>query len=167
LERIKVSISDKQRAVRVPSGIRMLARRACHAVLAAEGMDGLYEVSISFIDNRQIRSLNRQYRNKDAETDVLSFPLGESGVYDVNPETGAKSLGDIVLSLEKAAVQAKTYEHSFKREVAYLIVHSMLHLLGYEHEKGGLQALRMREKEEEVLGNLGLSRTESFTIHEG
>ena len=94
---------------------------------------------------------------------MLSFPLGENDEYDVNNETGAVMLGDIVISLEKAMEQAEHYGHTLQREVAFLTVHSMLHLLGYDHEQGGLAAVRMREKEEAALTQLGLPRTVSYT----
>ena len=99
-------------------------------------------------------------------TDVLSFPLGQDGVYDIDQDTGAKMLGDIVISMEKAMEQAELYGHPLQREVAFLTVHSMLHLLGYDHENGGLEAVRMREKEEAVLIQLGLPRTVSDTADE-
>ncbi len=97
-------------------------------------------------------------------TDVLSFPMGENGVYDINHSTGAKILGDIVISMEKAVEQAKRYGHSLEREVGYLTAHSMLHLLGYTHEAGGLQKVRMREKEEQVMTELGLPSTSSYVL---
>lgn len=159
----KVLITNRQNQVKIPSGIRLLIKRCCNAVLAMEQFEGAAEVSVSFIDNAQIKELNDQYRGKDIETDVLSFPLGENGVYDINEETGASILGDIVISMEKAMDQAELYGHSLSREVGFLTVHSMLHLLGYDHEQGGLMAARMREKEEEVLGSLGLSRDISYT----
>ena len=109
------------------------------------------------VNDEMIREMNRQFRDIDASTDVLSFPLGENGVYDENPETGAKMLGDIVISVEHALVQADLYGHGIEREVAFLTVHSMLHLLGYDHEQGGLQKTIMREKEEQVLDALGLA----------
>ena len=110
--------------------------------------------------------LNKEYRNKDSATDVLSFPLGENGEYDIDEDNGCKLLGDIVISMERAMEQAELYGHSLQREVAYLTVHSMLHLLGYDHEAGGLEAVRMREKEEAVLIQLGLPRTVSYTSDE-
>ena len=84
-------------------------------------------------------------------------------MYDRNPETGAVLLGDIVISLERAVEQAKLYGYSLQREVAFLTVHSMFHLLGYDHEGGGLEAVRMREKEEAALIQLGLPRTVSYS----
>jgi probable rRNA maturation factor len=84
------------------------------------------------------------------------------GQYDLNQETGAQMLGDIVISLSQAAEQAGRYGHSLQREIAFLTVHSMLHLLGYDHECGGLEAVRMREKEETVLSQLGFPRGTAF-----
>lgn len=97
---------------------------------------------------------------------MLSFPLGQDGVYDRNLETGALQLGDIVISIEKAVEQARIYGHSLQREIGFLTVHSMLHLLGYDHESGGLEMVRMREKEESVLSSLGLQRDGSYVLTE-
>lgn len=162
MDKLKVLISNKQKAVKIPSGIRLLIRRCCHAVLEMEHFQGSAEVSVSFITNEEIRLLNQQYRKKDAATDVLSFPLGENGVYDINESTGAYTLGDIVISAEKAFEQANLYGHTIQREIGFLTVHSMLHLLGYDHENGGLDAALMREKEETVLLKLGISRAASL-----
>ena len=140
--------------------------RSCHAVLLLEGFTGSAEISVRFVDNETIRELNRQHRNIDSDTDVLSFPLGENGVYDVNPVTGAFLLGDIVISVEKAVAQAEEYGHSLDRELAFLTVHSMFHLLGYDHVNGGLEAVRMREREETVLTQLGLKRNGSYYLDE-
>ncbi len=162
----KVYITNQQKAVKIPSGLRILIRRSCNAVLDYEKFEGPAEISVTFVDNNMIRELNAQYRNKDMPTDVLSFPLGENGIYDKNEDTGAAMLGDIVISMEKAMEQAELYGHALQREVAFLTVHSMLHLLGYDHEAGGLEAVRMREKEEAVLVQLGLPRTVSYTTDE-
>lgn len=162
----KVLISNQQKVVKIPSGLRILIRRSCNAVLEFEKFDMPAEISVSFVDNETIQKLNAEYRNKDSATDVLSFPLGENGVYDKNEETGALLLGDIVISMEKAMEQARLYGHNLQREVAFLTVHSMLHLLGYDHEEGGLAAVHMREKEEAVLIQLGLPRTVSYTTLE-
>ena len=144
----KVLITNSQKAVKVPSGLRILIRRACNAVLEYEHFDAPAEISVTFVDNAAIAELNNQYRNKPMPTDVLSF---------------CKMLGDIVISMERAQEQATLYGHPLQREVAFLTVHSMLHLLGYDHENGGLEAMRMREKEEAVLTQLGLPRTVSYT----
>ena len=159
----QVYITNNQKAVKIPSGMRILIRRACNAVLEYEHFEGGAEISVNFVDDAQIAQLNKQYRGKDAPTDVLSFPLGENGQYDYNQETGAAMLGDIVISMERAVEQAALYGHSLQREVAFLTVHSMFHLLGYDHEAGGLAAVHMREKEEATLIQLGLPRTVSYT----
>ena len=166
MDGVKVYISNKQKAVKIPTGIRLLIRRCCSAVLTLEGFEGAAEVSVSFVDNEQIRELNREFRDKDSATDVLSFPLGENGVYDYNNETEAYMLGDIVISVPRAIEQAHMYGHSLRREIGFLTVHSMLHLLGYDHEGDKLEALRMREKEELTLTKLGLQRDMSFVAEE-
>ena len=165
-DKIKVVISDDQKAVKVPTGIRLLIRRCCNAVLVNEGFDGSVEISVRFVDDEEIHALNLQYRNVDRSTDVLSFPLGEDGVYDINYSTGAKMLGDIVISVEHAIEQAKTYGHSLQREIGFLTVHSLLHLPGYDHEAGGIEQVRMREKEETILTQLGLKRNSSYYMDE-
>lgn len=162
MNKVKVIISDEQKETTVPRGIRMLIRRCCNAVLQAEKFGSDAEVSVSFVDNERIHELNAQYRNVDRETDVLSFPMGENGEYDTNMDTGAKILGDIVISVPKAMEQAKAYNHSLQREIGFLTVHSMLHLLGYDHENGGIEQVHMREKEEEVLTKIGLKRDNSY-----
>lgn len=127
-DKIKVMIANDQKEVKIPTGVRMLVRRCCHAVLVQENFEGSAEISVTFVDDARIQELNKQHRNIDKATDVLSFPLGENGVYDINPETGAKMLGDIVISMERAVAQAEEYGHPLQREVAFLTVHSMLHL---------------------------------------
>ncbi|MBR2305218.1 MAG: rRNA maturation RNase YbeY [Ruminococcus sp.] len=160
--KVKVLISNEQSDIKVPVGIRLLIRRCCHAVTEYEGFTNDYEVSVSFVNDAQIHELNKKHRDIDRPTDVLSFPLGENGVYDIDHETGASLLGDIVISLETAFRQAEVYGHSLEREVGFLTVHSMLHLLGYDHEEGPLQERIMREKEEAILTQLGISRDETF-----
>lgn len=162
-DKVKVNIVNKQKKEKIPTGIRMLIRRACVAVLKMEQFHENAEVEVSFVDDEEIHKLNRDFRNIDRSTDVLSFPLGENGVYDKNPATGACMLGDIVISVEHAKEQAERYGHTFQREMAFLTVHSMLHLLGYDHVNGGIEAETMREKEEEVLQQLNLTREVTFT----
>ena len=156
-DKVKVIITDSQKKVRIPTGLRMLVRRACIAVLREEEVHGNCEISVTFVDNAEIRRLNKEFREIDDATDVLSFPLGENGEYDVNPDTGAKLLGDIVISMERAMEQAKEFGHSLEREVCYLSVHSMLHLLGYDHMEPQEKA-EMRMKEETVMTRIGLER---------
>lgn len=162
----KVIITDKQKNHKLPSGIRMLIRRACNAVLVTEKFLEPTEVNVIFVDDDEIKMLNTQFRNIEKSTDVLSFPLGENGVYDTNPENGAKMLGDIVISIDHAVKQAEAYGHTLQREMAFLTVHSMLHLLGYDHVNGGLEQMKMREKEELVLAKLGVVRGEDDTYEE-
>ena len=165
-DKIRVVITNKQKKVKIPTGMRMLVRRCCNAVLKLEQFEGSAEISVTFVDNEEIHKLNLQYRDKDMPTDVLSFPLGENGVYDTDPTTGAKMLGDVVISMEKAVDQAELYGHSLQREVGYLTAHSVLHLLGYDHETG-IERVHMREKEELVMEQLGLPASSSYVIDEG
>ncbi len=160
--KVKVVISNEQNDFKIPTGVRLLVRRCCTAVLAMEEFDGKAEVSVMFVDDDMIHQLNKQHRNIDRATDVLSFPLGENGVYDINNDTGAQLLGDIVISIPHAIDQAERYGHTLQREIGFLTVHSMLHLLGYDHVNGGIESVRMREKEETVLTKLGLKRNSSY-----
>lgn len=162
MSKVKVIISNEQNEMRIPTGVRLLVRRCCTAVLVQEEFEGAAEVSVTFVDDDTIHQLNKQYRNIDRATDVLSFPLGENGVYDINNDTGAKLLGDIVISIPHAVDQADRYGHTLQREIGFLTVHSMLHLLGYDHVNGGMESVRMREKEETVLTKLGLKRNSSY-----
>ena len=162
----KVIITDKQKNHKLPSGIRMLVRRACNAVLVTEEFLEPAEVNVTFVDDEEIKILNTEFRNIENSTDVLSFPLGENGEYDTNPENGAKMLGDIVISIAHAVKQADIYGHTLQREIAFLTVHSMLHLLGYDHINGGLEQMKMREKEELVLSKLGVVRGDDDTYEE-
>lgn len=165
MSKVKVSITNKQQEIKIPVGIRLLVRKSCNAVLNLEKFEGDAEVSVSFVNDDEIHRLNAEFRDIDRATDVLSFPLGENGVYDLNNETNAYLLGDIVISLQTAEVQAKQFGHSLEREIAFLTVHSMLHLLGYDHVNGGVEARRMRDKEENVLTELGLSRDITYVVN--
>ena len=156
MEKIKVVITDKQ-SLKLPAGMRMLLRRACLAVLTYENFNFPAEISLTFVDAEEIRRLNREFRDKDSVTDVLSFPLGENGEYDINPENGMKLLGDIVICADKAAEQAATYGHSLQREMCFLTVHSALHLLGYDHMDEAAGDI-MRQKEKEIMSLLGVER---------
>lgn len=163
MPKLKVYVKNNQTEVKVPVGIRLLIRRCCQAVLSTEKFGKDAEVSVSFVSNNEIRNLNKIYRSKDSVTDVLSFPLTSvDGTTEVNPETNAVQLGDVVISLETAVKQAQNYGHSLEREIGFLTVHSMLHLLGYDHETSQLDQRIMREKEESVLEKLGISRDVTF-----
>ena len=166
IDRVKVIITNDQKEVKIPTGVRLLVRRCCTGVLVHEDFEGSAEVSVTFVDDEAIRLLNNRYRNIDASTDVLSFPLGKDGEFDVNNDTGAKLLGDIVISIPHAVSQAERFGHTLQREIGFLTVHSMLHLLGYDHEGGGLDSVHMREKEETVLTQLGLKRNGSYYMDE-
>ena len=124
------------------------------------GLESHNEVSVVFANDQYIRELNRQYRGKDQSTDVLSFALNEGEEPEIimdSGETAVNLLGDIVISLETASRQAEEYNHGLEREIAYLTVHGMLHLLGYDHENE-LDKEEMRAEEEYVLGLLGIVR---------
>lgn len=164
MEKLKVVIENKQKKAKLPTGLRLLIRRCCHAALQLEGFQGSAEIGVTIVDDDQIRQINKEHRNIDSTTDVLSFPMGENGEYDKNPETGGYILGDIVLSIERAMEQADRFGHSLQREVGYLVVHSVLHLLGYDHVDGGLEAVRMREHEEAVMLSVGLPRGSSYVL---
>lgn len=124
-------------------------------VLDYEGYSDDYDISISFVDNKEIQELNKQFRGVDRATDVLSFPMLSDEFEDVEYEE--MSLGDIVVSLERALEQSIEYGHSFEREVCFLVCHSMFHLLGYDHDTEE-NTREMREKEEAVLTKLNITR---------
>ncbi len=137
--------------------LKMLTRRAVIASLDYEGFYNDAEVSVTFTDNDGIRKLNRQYRQIDNATDVLSFPLTDfEGGEEPPADEQTISLGDIVISLERAAEQAEQFGHSFEREVAFLTVHSMLHLLGYDHVNSEEEDMEMRTRQREILKKMGL-----------
>ncbi len=169
MKAMTVEINNSQDKIEVVPEIERLIEDCVSQTLKMEGVDIPVEVSVLLVDDHQIHQLNSQYRGVDAPTDVLSFPMlefeegGQDGsdlqaVLNAAAHDGqAMLLGDIVLSLERAQQQAQEYGHSFFREVGYLVVHGMLHLLGYDHEQEE-QRLRMRQKEERVMEMLGLSR---------
>ena len=163
-DKIRVIISNSQKEVKIPTGLRMLVRRCCNAVLRMENFQGAAEVSVTFANNEQIHELNKMHRNVDAPTDVLSFPMGDHRKYDIDPAPSANNLRHIVISREKAVEQAERFGHTLQREVGYLTAHSMLHLLGYDHEEP-LEKVHMREKEELVMTQLGLPSTTSYVLN--
>lgn len=122
--------------------------KAILTVLKTEQHSENVEVSLTFVTNEHIRELNRDYRGIDRETDVLSFPIDDSFEVD-----GPLLLGDIVISVEKAVEQAADFGHSLKREILYLVVHSMLHLLGYDHIEE-TDAVVMRALEKKIMNEL-------------
>ncbi len=146
---LRIYFEDVQGKYRVNYALKMLVRRAILATLQYEAVQAPCEVSVTFADNEGIRAINREYRNIDAPTDVLSFPLFEEC-------DGTKQLGDIVLSLEKCAAQAEEFGHSFERECAFLTVHSTLHLLGYDHVNGEEEEQDMRQRQSAIVEKMGL-----------
>ena len=151
-------LSNEQEKMAPPEDIEHLREICTAAALEEEGIDDTAEVSVTLVDNEGIRELNKEHRNIDRETDVLSFPLGDDDGYEVDPDNDAIMLGDIVISLEKAAQQAQEYGHSYRREVAFLITHSLFHLLGYDHVNSEEEEKEMFGKQEKVLDKLGITR---------
>ena len=157
--KLKIYFEDSQEKIPLTYRLKMLVRDAIEASLDFEQYNNATELSVTFTDNEGIHKLNKKFRGVDRPTDVLSFPLfdfdGSSEEPPVDEMRGM--LGDIVISLEQAKLQADTYGHSFEREVAFLTVHSMLHLLGYDHETGEVDEADMRMRQREIMGILGLS----------
>jgi probable rRNA maturation factor len=143
---ISVLFDDRQDVMEITKDNENAIEMAVEAVLSEEELTGDFEVSVSFVTNEEIKALNREYRNVDSETDVLSFPMDDE--FD-----GVAILGDIVLSTQKIVEQANDFNHSMEREMIYLTVHSMLHLLGYDHMSSD-DKKEMRAKEKEVMKNL-------------
>ena len=148
----------------VNEGQRAFIRKVIRTALAAEGVDFPCEVDVRVTSDAGIHEINLEMRGVDRPTDVLSFPTfdlrpGElPGEADADVATGLVPLGDMCLSLERVQVQAKEYGHSNRRELAYLVVHSVLHLLGYDHLDEGPQKAQMRAREDAILEELGISR---------
>ena len=135
-----------------PFSAEEVAKEVCREVLEEEGCPYEVEISLILTDNERIREVNRENRGIDRETDVLSFPN-----VDFDPETGELILGDIMISVDKVKEQALNYGHSLKREFAFLVAHSMLHLCGYDHMEE-TEAAVMEMKQEAVLQKLGITR---------
>ena len=155
---LNVLFEDKQNKVLVRTAMRSAIRRAIFNTLVYEGVEGKFEVSVTFVDNEEIRTLNREHRSKDAPTDVLSFPMFDfaAGEVPVYPKNESLPLGDVVLSLERARVQAAEIGHSTMREVVFLCIHSTLHLLGYDHELSPDDDEDMQRRQREIMKILGL-----------
>ncbi|MBR4099084.1 MAG: rRNA maturation RNase YbeY [Clostridium sp.] len=144
--------------------VEALLNRVISAALAAEGVEVPCELSVLITNDEGIHQINLEQREVDRPTDVLSFPMfelepGEMPDADMaDPDTDLVPLGDMVISLERAVEQAVEYGHSVEREVSYLAVHSVLHLLGYDHMDEGPMKAQMRAREEAILGELGITR---------
>lgn len=158
--KLKIYFSNKQDKIKISFKIRHLIKKSVKEALAQEGFSYPAEVSVSFVDNDAIHKLNLEYREKDKPTDVLSFPMWEKEeLSDGSALDGhAVTLGDIIISAEKAKSQAEEYGHSLEREICFLSVHSILHLLGYDHETSEEDEAYMKTKQEDVLIKIGLPR---------
>ena len=165
-----IDTDNRQEKIEVTEELVKELEHTIEFALKEEEVNIPFEISLLFVDNDEIREINNETRNIDKETDVLSFPMLDypkdkafKDVYknyefDETYMDGEELvLGDIVLSLEKALEQSKEYNHSFKREASYLVVHSVLHLLGYDHMEEDEKKV-MRKREEEILGQLDIRR---------
>ncbi len=150
----EIRLDDRQDKIKVSEDLLEKIHDIIVETLHYEGYDDNYEVSLSFVDNEEIHELNKEFRGVDRATDVLSFPL-LTDEFDVEIEE--ESLGDIVISLERALEQSEEYNHSFEREVCFLVCHSMFHLLGYDHDTEE-NTKDMRKREEDVLNKLNITR---------
>lgn len=156
-------LENEQSKIELTDKISETVEKVCNYSLEYEGFSDSAEISVTFTDNENIRKLNKLHRNIDKETDVLSFPIlefdEEGNVIDSEFDFDEDEvvLGDIVISLEKAQEQAKSYGHSLIREVAFLTAHSMLHLMGYDHMEEDEEKV-MFKKQEEILSYLGIER---------
>lgn len=151
--------------VEVEEGLEGRVAQVISAALEGEGVPLSCEISVLFTDDAGICQINLDTRGIDRPTDVLSFPMFEltpgtppEGAEYLDPATGLCPLGDMCLSLERAQAQAEEFGHSLERELCYLAVHSVLHLLGYDHLDEGPMKAQMRAREEEILGGLGIIR---------
>ena len=158
--KLKVYFSNAQKAVKITAEIKKLLRNAIGTALEYEKFPSDAEVSVSFVTNDEIHELNREYRGVDRPTDVLSFPMleGDADEGDIDIDSDSVVLGDIIISAEKAVEQAAAYGHSVERELAFLAVHSTLHLLGYDHERSEEEEKDMFEKQEKILIAAGIPR---------
>lgn len=155
MNRCHVSFTNQQRKEKTPKALKDLIRATANAVLEYEGVSLQSELSVLFVDDRGIRELNRDFREIDRATDVLSFPSGE---YPVEEGADYLYVGDMALSLERARSQAEEYGHSYEREIAFLTAHSVLHCLGYDHVDGPEQEKEMFSRQEAILEGMGIVR---------
>ncbi len=147
-------IFSKQNVRHVNFGMRLVVAKAIQAALEYEEFHQPAQVSVTFTDNEGIRELNRTYREKDAPTDVLSFPQYDFAAGEMPHPDFRCELGDIVLSLTRAREQAKEIGHGFRRETAFLAVHSVLHLLGYDHERSPEDEEEMCRRQREIMATI-------------
>ena len=150
---LTVDFKDEQETYEIRVAMKAIVRKAIFNTLIYEGFDKDVEVSVTFTDNEKIKELNGKYRNKDSATDVLSFPMFESTEEMEYLQT--VPLGDIVISLEKAKEQAHNFFHGSYHELAFLSIHSTLHLLGYDHETSKEDEEVMFKKQKEIMEIIG------------
>ena len=157
--KLRIYFENDQKKHAIKYKMQMLIRRTILETLKYEGMENDVEVSVTFVDDDGIRELNNKFRGMDKPTDVLSFPLLDYEGESEEPffDELCHNLGDIVISLERAMAQANEFGHSFEREVAFLTAHSMLHLLGYDHELSEEDDADMRKRQNDIMDRLGLS----------
>lgn len=159
----EIIMENEQDKLKIDEGITDTIKAVIIKTLEEEECDFEAEVSVTIVDMAKIREINRSERNIDSPTDVLSFPMLEfdekGGIVDPEFDMDGDKLllGDIVICAEKAAEQAEEYGHSFRREIAFLTVHSMLHLLGYDHMEKEEEAV-MFARQEEILDKMGITR---------
>lgn len=155
-------VTENETSEDIPQACIDELRRVCETVMAGEECNFDAEISLTFTDNEGIREINRDYRNIDRATDVLSFPMLEFGEDEIDAdfetEDGLVLLGDIVISVERAREQAAELNHSLRRELAFLTAHSMLHLLGYDHVDDPVGEKMMIEKQNTALNALNITR---------
>ncbi len=147
----RIYIKNEQKKEAYTPAMRSFIQAAVKETLAYEQFEDQCEVSVTLVDNEKIKALNSEYRNKDRETDVLSFPLLDGEYSDEDLVDGFLPLGDIVISLEKAREQAAELGHNINEEVAFLCVHSTLHLLGYDHETSPEDEADMFARQAEIM----------------
>ena len=148
MEKLKLSLRCEN-GVKCPPQLRARIKTAARAVLDAEAAEGPCELSVLLTDDEGIRVINQEYRDVDKPTDVLSFPMGEA-----DPATGRYLLGDMVLNVSRAEEQGAEYGHGAEHEISYLTVHSVLHLLGYDHVDEGPMKREMRAREKAIMAIL-------------
>ncbi len=155
MKKIRIIQDDRQNTEKLAFGIRRAVKKALRTAIKYENVCFPCEISVTYTDSVNIHRLNKEYRGVDRPTDVLSFPL-----LDVLPERSdaTVALGDIVISTEQAKKQAEEYGHSLKREVCFLAVHSVLHLLGYDHETSEEDEKVMFSKQREILEIAGITK---------
>lgn len=156
--KLKILFTNEQTKHKAGFGLKRLIRKAVMGALKYENFTLPATVSVTFTDNEGIREFNREYREIDKATDVLSFPMYDFRNGDEPEEGEPVCLGDIVLSLERAEEQAEEFGHSFRREAAFLTVHSVLHLLGYDHLLSEEDDIDMRRRQKEIMTSIGLPR---------